>query len=267
MNEADVDFACTICSKCCRDLRLPLTVDEAVDWLSRGGSVQLLCEAVPWLADPPPENLWAAHKLRRSFAGRSGDLPVRVVVILAATFTGPCPNLQPDNRCGIYEERPLVCRIYPAEINPFVEFDSRNKLCPPDAWATGSPALFRGGRLVDARTVELIERSREADANEAPVKAELCRVLGIDRAAIANEGFAVHSPNGGVLLEALRSVRAQASKDGPSARPSGASGEWRLVSNRRASVDALAAVGAVSELAGDHAHASFEYLGLSDPTA
>ena len=27
----------------------------------------------------------------------------------------PCPHLMPDNRCGIYEQRPLVCRQYQAD--------------------------------------------------------------------------------------------------------------------------------------------------------
>ena len=27
----------------------------------------------------------------------------------------PCPHLTPDNRCGVYDERPLVCRQYQAD--------------------------------------------------------------------------------------------------------------------------------------------------------
>ena len=27
----------------------------------------------------------------------------------------PCPHLMPDNRCGIYDRRPLVCRQYQAD--------------------------------------------------------------------------------------------------------------------------------------------------------
>ena len=117
----DIDFECTMCGKCCHDLRLPLTVTEAVAWLERGNNVQILCEALPWPEEPPAENRLATHKRRRSFASMSGSLPTRVLVTLAAVYAGPCPNLRPDMRCAIYEQRPLVCRIYPAEINPFIE--------------------------------------------------------------------------------------------------------------------------------------------------
>ena len=266
MNATDVDFACTQCAKCCRDLRLPLTIDEAIEWLVRGGVVEVLCEAMPWLAEPPPHHIGAAHQRRRSFAASSGELPIRVIAILTAAFAGPCPNLQDDNRCGIYARRPLVCRIYPAEINPAVVFDPHHKACPSEAWATGSPPLLRAGRLVDARTIELIERSRETDVNEVPLKAQLCRALGIDRAAISNEGFAVYSPQAGRLLDALRAVRRQAAQDSVSLGFNAPETRWRLVSNRTASVAALAAVGAHGEFAGTLSTLSgrFGYLPLGD---
>jgi hypothetical protein len=53
----DIDFDCTMCGKCCHDLRLPLTVTEAIAWLERGNDVQILCEALPWPEEPPAENL------------------------------------------------------------------------------------------------------------------------------------------------------------------------------------------------------------------
>ncbi|WP_233217561.1 YkgJ family cysteine cluster protein [Trinickia dabaoshanensis] len=268
MNDVDVDFACTQCAKCCHDLRLPLTIDEAIDWLSRGGTVELLSEAMPWLGEPPPENTGAAHKRRRSFAASSGELPVRVAVIVAAAFSGPCPNLLPDKRCGIYPERPLVCRIYPAEINPSVKFEPRHKACPPDAWANGSSALVRAGRLVDAVTMELIERSRQIDAVEVAAKAHLCRALGIDRAAISNEGFVVHSPDAGSLLNALQAAKYSVPENhSVSAQPESSHGDWRLVSNRRASVAALAAVAAHGEFVGDEPNSSFRYLSFGDSAA
>ncbi|MGG1948884.1 YkgJ family cysteine cluster protein [Trinickia sp. NRRL B-1857] len=268
MSATDVDFACTQCAKCCHDLRLPLTIDEAIEWLARGGAVEILCEAMPWLAEPPKHDIGAAHKRRRSFAASSGELPIRVIAILTAAFAGPCPNLQNDNRCGIYAERPLVCRIYPAEINPSVVFDSSHKACPSEAWATGLPPLVRAGRLVDARTVELIERSRETDANEVPLKAQLCRALGIDRAAISNEGFVVYSPPADRLLEALQAARQRASAASVSPRLDASESRWRLVSNRTASVAALAAVGAQGEFADTAStpSGSFGYLPLGDST-
>ncbi|HMD72294.1 MAG TPA: YkgJ family cysteine cluster protein [Steroidobacteraceae bacterium] len=76
-------------------------------------------------------------------------MPMRVIVILAAYFSGACPNLAADAHCKIYQRRPLVCRIYPAEINPFILLKPGNKACPPEAWnATGS-LLERKGLVMD----------------------------------------------------------------------------------------------------------------------
>jgi Fe-S-cluster containining protein len=251
----DIDFECTMCGKCCHDLRLPLTATEAVEWLQRGGQLQIICEALPWPVEPPPDNLQLAHKRRRSFAAMSGSLPVRIVVILAGTYVGPCPNLLADMRCAIYEERPLVCRIYPAEINPFTELVPANKGCPPEAWTPGLPSLARAGRLVDADMLALIQRSHEADANDLPLKQQLCARLGIDQAALTNEGFVVHSPDQAGLLAALLDMRDEPAAASP-VLPS-----WQVMSNRRATVDTLVSVDAHSALV-DASHATaFEYLG------
>lgn len=259
----NIDFNCTMCGNCCHDLRLPLTVNEALAWLARGDNVQLLCEAVPWPEEPAADNLQAAHKRRRSFAAVSGSLPVRVVVILAGAFAGPCPNLQADMHCGIYETRPLVCRIYPAEINPFIELKPADKACPPEAWNSGLPPLMRGGKLVDVATLALIEQSRAADAHDVPAKRRLCEMLGIEAAALSNEGFVVHSPKREDLLAALE--RASTVLVGHADAPvmDAPLPEWRIVSNRRTTVDALVAVDASSVRVGpDTVIPSFEYLGF-----
>jgi Fe-S-cluster containining protein len=256
-----IDFNCTMCGKCCNDLRLPLTVDESAAWLARGGQIQVLCEAVPWPEEPDAANLKAQHKRRRSFAAASGSLPVRVVVILAAAFAGPCPNLQADNRCGIYAERPLVCRIYPAEINPFVPLAPSNKACPPEAWAPSMP-FVRQGEIVDAELRGLIARSRNADERDAPRKAALCAALGIDRAALANEGFVVFSPAPATLRAALSDV------DAGFEPPPGAFA-WSIVSNQRKTIDVLISIGAIGEFAdgvSDSLPRSYEYLGFLAPS-
>jgi Fe-S-cluster containining protein len=261
----DIDFECTMCGNCCHDLRLPLTVAEALAWLGRGNEVQILCEALPWPEEPAADNLQAAHKRRRSFAAMSGSLPTRIVVILTGAFVGPCPNLQADMRCRIYEERPAVCRIYPAEINPFIELVLASKGRPPEAWTPGLAPLVRAGQLVDATTVELIERSQTADAADAPVKQMVCALLGIDAAALANEGFVVHSPSRGALLAALQQASDAASGSGVAAvaeLPSAAAPGWRFVSNRRATVETLVSVGALGEGVDAGSESTFEYLGF-----
>ncbi|NYH14782.1 YkgJ family cysteine cluster protein [Paraburkholderia bryophila] len=252
----DIDFECTMCGKCCHDLRLPLTVKEAFAWLERGDNVQIMCEALPWLEEPPADNLQAAHKRRRSFAAMSGSLPTRVVAILAATHAGPCPNLQPDMRCGIYEQRPLVCRIYPAEINPFIELTPTHKACPPEAWTPGLPPLMRAGKLIDADTFALIQQSRESDENDLAIKQQVCALLGIDQAAVSNEGFVAHSPDPIDLLAAL--LLASNERTALTQPPT-----WRFVSNRQTTVDALVSVGALGSLVEANSPVGFEYLGFS----
>jgi Fe-S-cluster containining protein len=272
-------FACTQCGKCCRALKLPLTVPEAQAWLEDGHDVQLLCDAVPWPLDPAPEDRKAAHRGRRSFATMSGSLPTRVVAVLAANLAGACPNLQADLRCGIYERRPLVCRIYPAEINPFVKLDPTQKACPPEAWTADHPLLQRDGRLVDATTRRNIELSRKTDVRNTEVKRRLCAALHLDCAALADEGFVVYSPERSVLQAALDRAVADtgavhtgavhtgavhtAAADRP-AEP--AAGSWRIVSNQTGTIDSLTARGAVSAPASTVGHPAYEYIGFLPPS-
>ncbi|CAM2147527.1 putative zinc-or iron-chelating domain-containing protein [Pararobbsia alpina] len=237
------------CGGCCQDLRLPLTIAEAIAWLERGGKVEMLCEAIPWESEPAPDQLVAAHKRRRSFPAQSGALPVRVIVVLAARFEAGCPNLLPDMRCGIYHERPLVCRIYPAEINPFIELQPAHKMCPPHAWSSTTP-FIRGGQIVDAQVAEDIASSRAADQREAPFKAQVCEELGVDIASFSTLGFAVHHPERGALLAALQRVAAQAAAaDMPIEDPAMLMPAWRFSSDRPDYAEALKSVGA--EVAAD----------------
>ena len=159
----DLDFACNGCGGCCRDLRIPLTIGEAIAWLQRGGHVELLCDAMPWLVGPERQRVRRVQARVRSSAALSGSLPVRITVMLTATHAGPCPNLGDDMRCAIYDARPLVCRIYPAEVNPFVPLVPDGKQCTPDAWQQAP--FVRGGTIVDADTRENIARSRAARAS------------------------------------------------------------------------------------------------------
>lgn len=228
----DIRFKCTECGQCCRDTKVPLTVMEAIEWLRRGHDVQLLCEASPWpsaLDDEPR----ALHFKRRSFAVISGSMPTRVVVMLVADVVGDCPNLLPSSRCAIYEERPLVCRIYPAEINPFVVLKQGNKACPPEAWTREHPLLQRGGILMNEVMQRDIESSRAADALEAPLKSRLCLALNVVDAGLVHEAVLVYSPPAKTLLSALASVISTDSVQRPVAR-------WRFVSDQSDTLETLA---------------------------
>ncbi|HME37446.1 MAG TPA: YkgJ family cysteine cluster protein [Steroidobacteraceae bacterium] len=250
----DLHFGCTQCGKCCRDLKLPLTVAEAIAWLARGSQVQLICEAVPWPVEPAPDDQKAAHRRRRSFAAFSGTLPTRVSVILAANLVGACPNLMADQRCGIYERRPLVCRIYPVEINPFIALDPANKACPPEAWTADQRLIQRDGRVVDERMRRDIQQSRDSDALDVEVKRRLCAALQVNCAALVDDGFVVHSPECAALLAALRHAVDE--------RDPSAMSEWRFISNRSDTIASLQTRGAVAGLVRAGEAMPFEYIGF-----
>ena len=251
----DINFECTMCGKCCHDLKLPLSVDEALVWLERGGDVQFLCEAVPWPDEPAADNLPAQHKRRRSFAALSGEMPARIVVVLAAAFDGACPHLQPNMSCGVYEQRPNVCRIYPAEVNPFIELSPEQKACPPEAWSSDKPLLMKAYRIVDVETAALISQSRAADAGDAGAKARACVHLGINTAALANEGLVVYSPPRDRSIAALK--LAPDSRDAGERAP-----EWSVASNRRETVETLKSIGALGVLYSTAGEVAFDYLGF-----
>ena len=241
-----VHFSCTKCGRCCHDLRLPLAVDEALAWVERGGDVQLFCDAIVWPQEPPADDGLAQHRRRRSFAALSGALPVRVSVMLVAAFDGACPHLSADMTCGAYAERPRVCRIYPAEVNPFRTLDPAAKACPTDAWSATQPLLMRAGRLVDADTAKLVAQSQEADERDRVTKAYLCALLGYDTAALANEGFAVYAPPRARIASALHAAQlACAPLDDPQPR---SQHPWRLLTNRSTTLTTLHSVGATADL-------------------
>jgi Fe-S-cluster containining protein len=254
MQGSDIHFGCTQCGKCCRDTKVPLTVSEAIKWLNRGDEVQLLCEASPWpeALDGEPR---AAHFKRRSFAVMSGSMPTRVVVMLVANVVGACPNLLSDNRCRIYEDRPLVCRIYPAEINPLITLKRENKACPPEAWAKEQPLLLRGDVLTDKVISRDIEMSRAADVLDAGVKSRLCLALNVAHAALVHEAVLVYSPTAQTLLSALSLATATDSRQESVA-------QWRFVSDQQETLETLAKSGGIASHLREAEATSFQYLGF-----
>ncbi len=221
---------------------------------TRGHSVQVLCDAVPWPSEPAAGDRPAAHRARRSAPVMSGTMPTRVTVILAADSHAACPNLGDDQLCAIYDHRPLVCRVYPFEINPFVALDAARKSCPPQAWSGDRPLRQRHGQLLDRSVLDDIERSRRTDERDVPTKARLCAALGYQWAALANEGFVVYSPPTQILLAEL--IRA-----GGGGAPQ-VEARWRFVSNQRATVAAISDIGAIGSFASEVDAAVFRYLGF-----
>jgi Fe-S-cluster containining protein len=248
----EIHFNCTQCGKCCRDTKVPLTVAEAIKWLNRGNEVQLLCEASPWpqAFDSEPRT---AHFKRRSFAVMCGSMPTRVVVMLVANIVGACPNLLSDMRCGIYDDRPLVCRIYPAEINPFVALKRENKACPPEAWTQDQPLLQRGEVLMDDAMSRDIEMSRASDALDVHVKRALCLALNLAHTALVHEAVLVYSPPVQTLLSALAlATAAECSQE--------STAPWRFVSDQQQILETLAKSGGSTLHLRDAEVDSFQYL-------
>ena len=250
----DINFTCTQCGACCRNTKVPLTVAEAMDWLRDGNSVQIICEAWPWALDRSSVDPKIAFLKSRSFAAASGTMPTRVVATLVADAQDKCPNLLADQRCRIYERRPLVCRIYPAEINPFARMEPRMKACPSEAWGTNHPVFMRDGSVVSAETRRDIANWRAALTPDAEIKNRVCVALRLGFAAVAHEGFLVYSPPGDVLLHALS---AAVDTGAPAA-----SSQWRLVTDRAESVEKFSSDGALIQHAAELRATAFHFIGL-----
>lgn len=194
-------FSCVGCGRCCTGHHVPLTLAEAGDWARDGGQVIVLVEAFLDNGLGLPE-AQSEHARRRSRQVSSGTAQAHVAITFAAFSTGRCRNLDDDNMCRIYERRPLVCRIYPMEINPHIPLRPEAKDCPPEAWQAG-PLLLTDGRLVDEELAGLIERSRQADRDDIAAKEKICGALGIRTTALKGDGFTAYLPDMGAFVTAL----------------------------------------------------------------
>lgn len=226
----NTQFSCVGCGKCCTDHHVPLTLVEAAQWAADGGSVIVLTEA--FLADGygvPPEQ--TRHATRRSHPVSSGWAQALVAITFAAYNAGRCRNLDADNLCRIYERRPLVCRIYPMEINPHIPLRPQAKDCPSESWAQG-PDLIVGGQLVDQQLMALIEQSRQADRDDIAQKQAICMALGINTTALKGNGFVAYLPDMNAFASAVAQSGAgtlpEVSNDGWGFRVAGETATRRL---------------------------------------
>ncbi|WP_375739307.1 YkgJ family cysteine cluster protein [Pseudomonas boanensis] len=197
-----VKFACVGCGACCRGRFVPLPQDEAFAWLARGGEVAILLEA--FLLEPARSHEPRyAHDSGRAGIGRSGSADLNVIAIFAGVAQPQCPNLGANNLCAIYAERPLVCRIYPMEINPFIPLNPSAKDCPPESWGSAdSEVLIATDRRVNPEFAALIEDSREADRRDAASKLPICQALGYSVAGWKGNGLTLYLPERQRLVEA-----------------------------------------------------------------
>ncbi|MCU0120531.1 YkgJ family cysteine cluster protein [Pseudomonas sp. B2M1-30] len=200
----EVRFHCTGCGACCRGRYVALSLDEAIAWLKRGHQIAIICEA---LSEPTHggDDARNAHAKSRSAKAISGRLPIRIIPIFAADVLAGCPNLGDDDLCQIYDVRPLVCRIYPSEINPFIVLRAANKDCPEEAWAYGEAIIASDGSRPSS-LVDLVDRSYRADVDEAHLKLQICNALGLGVTALKDDGFVIHSPRVSDFLAAISVV-------------------------------------------------------------
>ena len=200
-------FSCVGCGKCCNDHHVPLTLAEARMWAADGGQVIVLVEGFlgNGLGLPAQQR---EHAERRSVTVHSGSTEAHVAITFAAYNVGPCRNLDEDNLCRIYDRRPLVCRIYPMEINPHIPLNPAIKECPPESWEQG-PELIIGGELVDQELAQLIQRSRQADRDDVQTKDMICALLGIRTTALKGDGFTAYLPDMSAFATVIDQVQRQ----------------------------------------------------------
>lgn len=210
-------FSCVGCGVCCKGRLIPLTLAETKKWLDRGHEVSVILEAFDESNWPrPPQEF--AHAVSRSVTVRSGDARIQVIAVFAGRALEQCPNLRADNLCGIYEDRPLVCRIYPIEVNPFIPLDTSNKACPPQAWE--SDQILCSDGHTDSALEAIINQSRYSDRVDASRKIAICIELGLNVAAWKSNALAVYFPTRSELLDAIGSA-----KEGPDDYPGW---EWQV---------------------------------------
>ncbi len=246
-------FSCTACGRCCHGLRIPLSIAEAFEWTSCGGLVQIFCHAAPPLhvSDEP-----TAYKRDCRFDAKSGSLALQVQVIIAARFEGACPNFGPDLLCTIYDQRPAVCRVYPAVIQPGMTVKPSDRLCPPEAWSDEQPIfLNNAGEALDTVTRDAIMKARKDALLEVYARQRLVTSLGVDVAGLENEGFAVWTIGQELLNQALGNAAAtiaDASEQMPER-------EWRFMTMR---AETAALITDAGGLLFEETRAGVEYLPL-----
>jgi Fe-S-cluster containining protein len=231
-NEGE-NFLCTSCGKCCHNLKLPLSVSEALEWARKGGELGIICDLMPWGVEPRSDDKVSQRKRSLSFLAKSGDMNVRVTPILVAHYEGACPHLLDDHKCGQYQTRPLACRIYPAELNPLKQFDPSTKLCPEQAWS-----LKANIPLISTEVSQAIDVMNQLAIDEVIEKEWLCHRLEIKESALANQGYVFHQPDRISFMLALEELAALKA----SGVSSPALTNWCVISHRKESSDDLSDV-------------------------
>ena len=110
-----LNFRCTCCGQCCREPIVLLTDDDVKRVMRHTGQPPKEIAAFY----PPDEIDW---DLSNQGWIQFSDGP-RIMGLIRSDEEG-CQYLQEDDRCGIYEHRPVTCRRYPFD----VEYDHKENM-------------------------------------------------------------------------------------------------------------------------------------------
>ena len=110
-----LNFRCTCCGQCCREPIVLLTDDDVKRVMRHTGQPPKEIAAFY----PPDEIDW---DLSNQGWIQFSDGP-RIMGLIRSDEEG-CKYLQEDDRCGIYEHRPVTCRRYPFD----VEYDHKENM-------------------------------------------------------------------------------------------------------------------------------------------
>lgn len=257
-------FNCVKCGLCCQGWRVSLFLDEATDWARRGHAIELLVEGAPYSQSDYEADPSVAYKTERSFRATAKNSRLYVRAIPVGAFQARCPNLSQDNLCAIHDVRPMVCRIYPAEFNPFIAFDRSNKKCPPECWGNGQAVFLSRDGAYQQPYADVIAAARAAGIRDARYLARICNLLSIRRCALSGEGYAVYPIAPAQFLRAVQQALMF-----PDELLDACDDAYEVLSNRRQTIDALRARGVAcaltppdgSTLSGDPPAA---YLGFNE---
>ena len=81
---------------------------------------------------------------------------------------GSCSHLTKDNKCSIYDKRPLICRLYPFQVNPeelkngVIELHADKLLIDLNATGFGQGNFVVGNPEIDAMLIDIGKRVEAA---------------------------------------------------------------------------------------------------------
>ena len=140
-------FACTACGLCCSGL-VPLTIREAMD----------MADTFPLAIMITPVKPGTRGQAVLERIGASVVLPPKKkmqLLVNPVSFVPPsmsCPQLTPENLCGIHATKPIRCRTMP--FYAYKDEDHQTDLLQPrGGWlcdtSDAAPVVYRDQRVVD----------------------------------------------------------------------------------------------------------------------